>query len=282
MDWLNQIRELIIEWRLVSISRAIFFFIVGFFAARLASSFFERVINSRLDKHQVNLARRAVYYFVLILFSVSALNELGFNLQVLLGAAGVLTVAMGFASQTSASNLISGLFITIERPFSIGDVIKIGSTTGEIVAIDLLSTKLRTFDNLYVRIPNETMIKSEVTALTKFPIRRLDLTIGVAYKENLSRVSEVLFQVADKNTLCLDEPKPLIINQGFQDSSIDLLFCVWAKRENLLSLRNSIYTEIKEAFDEHGIEIPFPHRSLYTGEVTKPFPIVVVPPNEGS
>ena len=84
---------------------------------------------------------------------------------------------------------------------------------------------------------------------------------------------EVLLEVADRNPLCLQEPAPLILFQGYGDSSINHQLSVWAKTENFLELRNSIPVEIKEAFDEHGIEIPFPHRTLYTGSETDPFPV---------
>jgi small-conductance mechanosensitive channel len=185
-------------------------------------------------------------------------------------------VAVGFASQTSASNLISGLFLLAERPFSVGDIIKVGDTTGEVIGIDLLSVKIRTFDNLFVRVPNESLIKSEVTTLTKFPIRRIDLKIGVAYKEKMARVREVLRAVAEKNPLCLEEPPPLFIFLGYGDSALEVQFSVWGKRENYLALRNAILEEIKVAFDAAGIEIPFPHRSLYTGSITDPFPVRIV------
>ncbi len=253
--------------------RATLLLLVGFIVARFVSRIPQRMMSKRFSTHHIMLARRFSFYLVLALFIASALSELGFSLGVLLGAAGVLSVAIGFASQTSASNLISGLFLIGERPFGIGDVITVGNTTGEVLSIDLLSVKLRTFDNLYVRIPNETLIKSEVTTLTRFPIRRFDLKIGVAYKEDIKHVREVLMRVADKNPLCLDEPKPLFIFTGFGDSSLDIQFSIWAKRENFLDLRNSMQEQIKHAFDAEGIEIPFPHRTIYTGEVTRPFPI---------
>jgi small-conductance mechanosensitive channel len=157
----------------------------------------------------------------------------------------------------------------------------VGDTTGEVLSIDALSVKLRTFDNLFVRIPNETLIKSQVTTLTRFPIRRLDLKLGVAYKEDINRVLEVLRRVAERNLTCLDDPAPLFIFLGFGDSALEIQFSVWATRERFLDLRNTIQAEIKAAFDEAGIEIPFPHRSLYTGEVTKPFPIRVVADEAG-
>jgi small-conductance mechanosensitive channel len=198
---------------------------------------------------------------------------LGVDLSILLGAAGILTVALGFASQTSASNIISGLFLLGEKPFGVGDIVRVGTTTGEVIAIDLLSVKLRTFDNLFVRIPNETMIKAEITNLQRFPIRRFDLQIGVAYKEDLDRVREVLQTVADEHPLSLDEPAPMILFTGFADSSINFQFSVWALSDNFLEIRTQIPLAVKAAFDEHNIEIPFPHRTLYTGSETTPMPV---------
>jgi small-conductance mechanosensitive channel len=119
------------------------------------------------------------------------------------------------------------IFLMMERPFSIGDVIRVDSTTGEVISIDLLSVKLRTFDNLFVRIPNESMIKTQVTTLTKFPIRRADMPIGIAYKEDIERVKSILNDLADKNILCLTEPAPLFIVLGFGTSSVDIQFSVF-------------------------------------------------------
>ncbi|SDM59540.1 Mechanosensitive ion channel [Geoalkalibacter ferrihydriticus] len=273
---LDSVLDLVAGEHVLKAFRAALFLVAGFLLARFASRLVQRFTTRRFDLHRAAIFRRLAYYLILGLFLASALRELGFSLGVLLGAAGVLSVAIGFASQTSASNFISGLFLIGERPFSTGDMIKVGNTVGEVLSVDLLSVKLRTFDNLYVRIPNETLIKTEVTTLTRFPIRRFDIQVGVAYKEDLDRVRKVLLEVADKNLLCLDEPKPLFVFNGFGDSSLNIQFSVWAKRENFLELRNSMQMSIKRAFDEAGIEIPFPHRTLYAGSVTEPFPVRVV------
>ncbi|MDF1643293.1 MAG: mechanosensitive ion channel family protein [Pseudomonadales bacterium] len=272
-EYWSEIVNFLSSEKLWGVTRAIIVIIVGLVIAKLASSGLGKIASKKIDPHRAMILKRGSYYLILILFLVTALHQLGFNLSVLLGAAGIFSVAIGFASQTSASNLISGLFLVAERPFTVGDVIRVGTTTGEVLSIDPLSVKLRTFDNLFVRIPNESLIKSEVTTLTRFPIRRADLLVGVAYKEDLKKVRAILEEVADKNPLCLEEPKPRYIFQGFGDSSLDIQFSVWAKRENFLDLKNNIYDEIKIAFDEQGVEIPFPHVSLYTGSVTEPFPI---------
>jgi small-conductance mechanosensitive channel len=266
--------------RLANLTRAVVVLVVGLILARFATSALGRVIEDRAGGLETLVLRRLVRYTLYSLVLATVAHELGFHLGVLLGAAGVLTVALGFASQTSASNLISGLFLIAERPFGIGDVIRMEGVTGEVLSIDLLSTKLLTFDNLFVRVPNEQIIKSNVTNLTRFPIRRLDVQIGVAYKEDMTRVEALLREIADRNPLAMEEPAPLLIFQGFGDSALLYQFSVWARKETFLELKNSVQRDIKQVFDREGIEIPFPHRSLYTGSATEPFPVRVVPERE--
>lgn len=264
------------RFHLFDIAQALIILIVGYFIAKLVSNMLTRLNFANLSPHSQILLRKGVFYGIMILMFMSALRELGFDLSVILGAAGILSVAIGFASQTSASNLISGIFLMLERSFSIGDIIKVDQTLGEVISIDLLSVKIRTFDNLFVRVPNESMIKSQVTTLTRFPIRRADLKVRIAYKEDIEKVKDILNDVADKNSLCLSEPAPLFILLGFGDSSVDIQFSVWAKRENFLLLKNEIYQQIKEAFDANKVEIPFPHVSLYPGGANMPISVSFV------
>lgn len=273
---MNEVSDILASAQLMGLVRATIYVGSGFFIAKLLSGLTRKALTSSVGTPQLKLVSRVVFWTILVLFITSALRELGFKLTALPGAAGILSVALGFASQTSASNFISGLFLMLEKPFSVGDVIKAGETTGEVLAIDMLSVKLRTFDNRYVRIPNETLLKTETTTMTRFPIRRIDLKIGGAYKEDIQKVYDVLQEVAHLNPLCLEEPKPLFIFEGFGDSSQNLQFSLWTQRTKFLDLKNSILMEIKQAFDSNDIEIPFPHRSFYTGSATDPFPIKIV------
>jgi len=100
--------------------------------------------------------------------------------------------------------------------------------------------------------------------------------VGVAYKEDVGKVREVLLDIADKNPLCLDEPEPLVRFLNFGDSALEFLFAVWCLKEDYFKLGTKIRQEIKEQFDAEGIEIPFPHRTLYTGSVTEPLPIRII------
>jgi len=250
--------------------------IIGIPMIIILAKWVKKYATKKMSAQQGMLFSKLLLYSGLIIILISVLSDLGFKLTHLLGAAGIVGIAVGFASQTSVSNIISGLFLIAEKPFEVNDVITVGGTTGVILSIDILSVKLRTFDNKYIRIPNETLIKSELINITRFPLRRVDINIGVAYKEDIGKVRTVLLDIAHKNPLCLNDPQPLVIFSGFGNSSIDLMFLVWAVKADWLNLKNTIMEEIKQRFDKEGIEIPFPHLSLYTGSVTAPLPVKMV------
>lgn len=260
-----------ITW--AAIVKALLILLAGWVLARLALRLFRRVTAQRLSVHQLSVYGRLIFYSLLALFVVTAIHQLGFKISVLLGAAGILTVALGFASQTSASNLISGLFLLGEKPFEMGDVLRVEGDTGEVIGIDLLSVKLRTFDNVLVRIPNEVLIKSKFVNLTRFPIRRLDLIIGVAYRENLDSVIALLLDLVNNEPRCLEEPRPFCMVSNFNSSSVDLQLSVWTRREIFREVKADLLIAIKTNFDSCGIEIPFPHVSLYSGSQTEAIPI---------
>ncbi len=249
--------------------------ILGYVIIQVLVILFKRVLFKKASPQSKMLITKGIIYtgVVIVVFTIINILELKNVFHTMLGAAGVLGIILGIASQTSIGNIVSGLFLISEKPFEIGDLIRVGEKQGVVYAIDLLSIKLRTLDNLLIRIPNQTIISTEVVNITKFPIRRMDITIGVAYKEDLKKVSEVLKSIAMENPLCLDEPEALILTNTFNTSSIDFIFGVWFEKTNYLQVRNSIFQQITERFKEEGIEIPFPHISLYSGEATKPFPI---------
>ena len=247
----------------------LFLMLIGFLIAKGVRNGFMRTMGTRFNSHQKLIWGRGIFYFIFLLFVVSGLREMGLKLSVFLGAAGILTVAIGFASQTSASNLISGLFILGEGAFEIGDLIQItlirGQTIeGEVLSIDLMSVKLRTFDNVFIRVPNEQLIKTPVMNLTRFPIRRIPITIAVDYKEDLGKVRRVLLELASEYPLVLDEPKAIVTVQNFKESNIELLFAVWTRRENYLQVRDEIQEIVRNGFVEHEIAIPFPQITVNT------------------
>jgi small-conductance mechanosensitive channel len=249
--------------RLSEIAVALILCFVGFVLARVISNTFIRTIGTRFNAHQRLVWRRGIFYFIFLLFVIASLKEAGFKLSVFLGAAGILTVALGFASQTSASNLISGLFLIGEGSFEVGDTIQItlirGHTIeGEVISIDLLSVKLLTMDNVYVRLPNEQLIRAPVHNLSKFPIRRLSITVAINFNENINKVREVLIDVANDYPLVLADPKPRVTVSAFGESSIEILFALWCMQANYLQVKDEIHELIRNRFVENQIEIPVP------------------------
>jgi small-conductance mechanosensitive channel len=256
--------------------RALLLLFVGIPAVWVLSRWVRGHISGRYNAQRGLVVHKLVFWPLVLIIAVSVLKELGFSLAPLLGAAGILGIAIGFASQTSVSNIISGFFLLAEEPFKIGDIIQVGDVQGIVLTIDMLSVKVRTFDNKMVRIPNESLVKSQFTNVTYFPIRRLDVPVGVAYKEDIGRVRQVLLEVAKANPNVLMEPEPMVIFQGYGNSSVDFNFAVWVRRESFMLVRNQISEDVKKRLDAEGIEIPFPHVSLYAGSETGPIPIRLV------
>lgn len=265
-----------------SILYALGILVLGLALVFLASRLVTRTMKPHFSPHHLLLAQKSLLYVGIVLVVCTVLIHLKVNLTAVLGAAGIITVAIGFAAQTSLSNLISGLFLLGERPFEVGDLIVVGSTRGVVLSIDLLSVKLRTLDNLFVRMPNETLIKAEVTTVTRFPIRRMDINVGVTYKEDVAKVARVLKEVVDANPSSLIEPEPLILFKDFGPSSLDFLVGIWFEKSKFIDLKNSIMREIKERFDREGIEIAFPHLTVYAGSESAAFPIKMSPTQDGT
>ncbi len=248
--------KIITEFHIEAITRAVLLIMAGIVISRLLSAGVARALQNRLRPHQVMLVRRILFYLTFILFFATAIQQLGFNISTLLGATGILTVAIGIASQTSMSNVVSGMFIIGEKPFEIGDTIKVNELQGEVISIDFLSVKIRTNNNTMVRIPNETLIKSPITNLSYFPTRRVDVIISVAYKENIPEIEAILLEIARKNPLCLNDPAPTVIVDKLGDFTVNLQLYAWARTCDYNSLKSSIQGEIKAIFAENNVETP--------------------------
>jgi small-conductance mechanosensitive channel len=244
--------------RIAALLRASVILVLGVVAARIIAGWFGQALARKGRPQESILARRIVFYSLLALVSTMVLHELGFHLGVLFGAAGILTVAIGFASQTSASNLVSGIFLIAERSFVVGDTIQVGEHTGEILSIDLLSVKLRTLDNILVRVPNEEIIKSRVKNITHFPIRRCDVPVQVAIDSDLSKARRALSAVAARNPQCLVDPGPEFHVVRFTDNGIGLLLSVWARREGFAGFQTKVREDLRDAFLKEGIPTVVP------------------------
>ncbi len=243
----------------------------SYLLSRAIAFVLKQYFSERLGRAHSMLLTRLLTGSLWVLALLLVLREFEINLGIFLGAAGIATVALGFAAQTSASNLISGVFLLGDRAFAVGDVIKVDATTGEVVAVDQLSIKLRTPDNLMVRIPNETLIKASITNLTQWPMRRLDIPLVVELSTDLIVLRQVLLSVAAANPLCMAEPKPLVTFQELNESGIKVQFSVWLDRKNLAEVGINVVDGMLRALEQAGIQFGAPRR-FHSGPVAPPDP----------
>lgn len=252
--------------------------IIGLPLAALIARLTYRVAAVRISLQAGVMISRLVRWLLFAIVLATVLKQFDVDLGAALGAAGIIGIAVGFAAQTSLSNVISGFFLLGEKPFVVGDLIEVDGITGTVDNIGMISATVRTLDNRSVRIPNETLVKSTVINITRNPIRRYDLDVGVSYSEDMGKVMRVLRETAEANIHCLDEPNPLVIFLGFADSSINFKLGVWMVKQDYLLVRNSIAQQVHEAFAREGIEIPFPHQVIAGGKASAPVEVHISNP----
>ncbi len=261
----NNIFEVFNLANLLQLSMALVVILLGFGLSRLAKKAVAGLTHHHLSPQQILIASRTASLVVWMITLSVALQKAGIDIGVALGAAGIFTVAIGFAAQTSVSNLISGLFLMAERPFVIGDDIQVGKTVGTVISVDLLSAKLKTPDNLLVRFPNESLLKSEITNLTRFPNRRLEIQLELPHQTDVAKATSVLLAVAAANELTLAEPAPQVFFLGLRESTLQLVLYAWSTTANFGVLKSQLLGEIQQRFLKDGIPFPAPYRNLVLG-----------------
>ncbi|MCB9072760.1 MAG: mechanosensitive ion channel [Bdellovibrionaceae bacterium] len=242
---------------------AIVVIMVGFWLSnRLAS-----LLTRALDKKGFDITIRAY---------LERVSAVGFKVMVVITAAGMVGVqttsfvallgaaglAIGLALQGSLSNLAGGLLILILRPFRIGDYIQTQGEEGTVQAIDIFNTTLLRADNRKVIIPNGPLIGNVITNYSSESIRRVDVSVGVSYGDNVAKVEQMLLVLAKNDPRILADPEPMVGIVGFGDSSVDLTYRIWCKTEDYWPVRFDMYRKVKETFEAQGITIPFPQREV--------------------
>jgi small-conductance mechanosensitive channel len=242
--------------RVYALLRVVVLVLIGIILARFVSRLVSRIVQVRASPHQAQFVRRLVSSTIYVLTFISALSQLGIDLGVLLGAAGLLTVAVGFAAQASTSNLISGVFLIGERSFEAGDQITVGGITGEVLAVDLMSVKLRTSDNQFVRIPNEFALKNHIINHSRYPIRRIDQALVISRAADFDAVRDLLLALAYEHPLMLAEPRPTVACQAYDDKGLAITFSVWVARAEYPEVKAFLLDIVLDALREAGIALP--------------------------
>lgn len=246
--------------------------VIGFILlAKLARNIASRVFPKISQNSAVNsLLANIIYIFVFIIGVFTALGILNLDKTVtsLLAGAGVLGLALGFAFQEIAANFIAGIFIAFRKPYSVGDIIKIDDFFGTVDTINMRVTYIKTPQGLMAIIPNKKMFTDPLINYTNTPDRRMDLSVGVSYGDDLREVKRITFECL-KDCVGRDKEKDIeIFFKEFGDSSINFDVRIWHKfkaQKDFLRVRDDAVLRIKEAFDKNDITIPFPIRTLDFG-----------------
>ncbi|MBP5519072.1 MAG: mechanosensitive ion channel family protein [Treponema sp.] len=224
---------------------------------RLIAKAIRRVPESKLPAQRTAIIIRFLKYIFYVVVVLYILGTFGIDLKAIWGAAGIAGVAIGFAAQTSVSNLISGLFVLTEGSIHVGDTIIVGDVTGIVDEVKLLSIRVHTHDNQMVRIPNSTIINSNLTNNSYHNKRRLTLKVGVDYSTDMRTALETLKKAPELCPTVLKDPLPAVWFDGFDNSSINLVVAVWFKPKDFLQTKNDLYIAIKQVLDDASISIPF-------------------------
>ena len=254
---INWVKSFITWENLFKLLGTVFIIFVMWIVFRLIAKAIRRVPETKLPAQRTAVIIRFLKYIFYIIVVLYVLGLFGINLKAIWGAAGIAGVAIGFAAQTSVSNLISGLFVLTEGSIHVGDTIIVGDVTGVVDEVKLLSIRVHTFDNQMVRIPNSTIINSNFTNNSYHNKRRLTLNVGVDYSTDMKLALETLKKAPELCPTVLKDPAPAVWFDGFADSSINLVVAVWFKPADFLQTKNDLYIAIKKVLDEASISIPF-------------------------
>ncbi|TCT16343.1 small conductance mechanosensitive channel [Natranaerovirga pectinivora] len=227
-----------------------------------------KILKALLEKSQVDgsvssfllslasiLMKIVLFLFVLTIFGFAITSFL-----TILGAAGL---AVGLALQGSLSNFAGGVLILILKPFQVGDFIEGGGNSGTVESIDIFYTTLKMPDNKVVVIPNGTLSNNSIINYSKKETRRLDLTFGVGYKDDIFKVKEILTTLVNDHELILDDPEPMVRVSELNSSSVDFLVRVWCKSSDFWPLRFELIELVKLKFDEEKVNIPYPQMDVH-------------------
>lgn len=236
---------------------ALFVIFLMWLVFKLIKHFVKKVSAGKIQQQYVLVITKTISYIFYALVVMYVLSLFGVKLGAIWGAAGIAGVAVGFAAQTSVSNLISGLFVLGEKAMKVGDFIEVGGVSGTVDSVGLLSVKIHTLNNQMVRIPNSSIINSNFQNNSFFEIRRFSFEFSIDYATDMNVALEALSSVPAFCPSVLKEPAPAVWYNGFGESGINIVLAVWFNSSDLVKMKNEVYIAIKKVFDEKGINIPF-------------------------
>ena len=259
------------------------FFLNLFFSiliSRVLTLYLRRSLKDKVSKDVGETFLKVLYYGSLIVVFVSILPLIGIDPSGLLLAGGITGIIIGFASQNIVGNLVSGLFLMIERPIRIGDQVQINDVSGYITDIRIISTLIRTYDGLLVRIPNQQVFTTNITNIVGHPVRRFEWTIGIRYSDDANAAIWLIKDLIDKEPFALLNPSPSVFVNDLGESSVKLIIRIWAPVSEWFGLKTRLLWNIKQTLEENGIEIQFPQRIVHVHQIPEKLQVLEEKPKQ--
>lgn len=237
-------------------------------AGILISKLIAKIVGKAVSKSNVNGAAKSflvslvkvILYIAVIIMALSVLKVPMSSIITILGAAGL---AISLALQSCLSNLSGGFIILFTKPFTTGDIIELEDSVGTVRDIGIFYTKIITFDNKTVCIPNGKVTDAKITNYTETPTRRIDLSFDISYTADFGRARQVILDVISEEKLILKAPEPIVRMSSQNDSSVSVDVLVWVNNADYLTERYNMTEAVKAAFDGNGIEIPYPQLDIH-------------------
>ncbi|ASJ95483.1 mechanosensitive ion channel family protein [Shewanella marisflavi] len=254
----------------------LFIFLLILFLAHLAGKVVQRIVKKMVSNSKLKFSKLLQDFFISLssktVFALGlmiALSQLGFEIGPLLAGFGVAGVIIGFALQDTLSNFASGMMILIYRPYDVGDLINAAGVTGRVSQMSLVSTTIKTLDNQRLIIPNNKIWGDTINNITVEHQRRVDMTFGIGYGDNIEKAETVLRGIVDKHPKVLKQPEPTVKLHLLGESSVDFVVRPWVKPEDYWDVYWDITRAVKMRFDEEKISIPFPQRDVHIYQTDK-------------
>lgn len=255
---------------LPNLALAILVVLITIFISKLIRKASKSILDKVSHNETINDLLSSIIYgiaFLFGLFIALSILDLHGPITTLLAGAGIIGLALGFAFQDLGANFIAGIMLSFRRPFSKGDIIKSQDYMGVIQKVNLRSTVITTFQGQKVMIPNKDVFQNPLENFSVTNKRRVDLDVGISYGEDLEKVKSVTLEAARK-VAGQASMEPTFFYTGFGDSSIDFTIRIWPldiTQPGYLKVKSDLIMNIKKAFDENDIMIPFPIRTLDFG-----------------
>jgi small-conductance mechanosensitive channel len=245
-------------------------FLAAVILAKVFSIYLRRSLKEKVSKDRLQIISKALYYGVLCVAAILSFPILGINPSGLLVAGGIVGIIIGFASQSIVGNLISGIFLMMERPIKIGNSVKIGDYSGMVEDIRIISTSLRTWDGLYVRIPNEKVFTDSITNYVAHVARRFKYIVGIRYSDDADQAISIIKTLIEDHPIALKKPSPQVFVDNLGDNAVNIVVRMWAPAKEWYDLKMEMLWKIKKALESEGIEIAFPQRTIwFANELSK-------------